>query len=74
VPGEGGRGEEQAPVFERGVEGKDFLPGLASEQEGALVDFFEEVGGCEKGVAEGVDLLLLFGDIRNNFFIYLYVI
>jgi len=38
------------------------LTRLAGDDEGLLVDFFEEVGGLLEGAAEGLDLLLLLCD------------
>ena len=62
IPGEGGRGEEQTPVFDSGVQGEDFLPGLPRKEEGLLVHTFEEGGGLSEGAPEAGGLCLLFGE------------
>lgn len=62
MPGKRGSGEEEAPVLKSDFEGKDFLTRLTGDDEGLLVDFFEEVGGLLEGAAEGLDLLLLLCD------------
>lgn len=61
-PGEGGGGEEKAPVVDGGVEGEDFGAGEAGEGEGGLVGFAEEGGGGGEGAAEGEGRLVLFGE------------
>ena len=57
-----GGGEQEAPVFDDGVEGDGFLAGEARDQEGMFVGAFEEVRVAGEVAAELGDEGLLFGE------------
>ena len=62
MPAETGGREEEAPVFDSGVELDGLLTGGARDQEGVFVGAFEEVGRAEEVPAELRDERLLFGE------------